>query len=420
MLCRNNRAIDTDVLCDRIRIDLASLHRLERTGTGPGIAREELLPDAIVSVSAAAAGPRRSEMGITNKVRRVPIIGEFASWASWILRIRRVARTAFAAEAGVINSDHRAGRIEARLGNLEGHLNGRLGEFDERLGEFGERLGEFERDLRKSLEAASRNAGEQIAAVRREVMFQQRRLSRVAEMLGNDSASRSELAPLVRDQRLDALYEAFEDKYRGSREDIKKRLLVYLDRLKLTGAGQAESPIVDIGCGRGEWLELLGENGLVAYGIDVNSMMVERTISLGLDARVADLITHLRTLSDASRSAITAFHIVEHLPFETLIDFLDEALRVLMPGGILILETPNPENMRVGATTFYNDPTHRNPIPPEPLRFIVEHRGFSDVEIMRLHPSPESERLKGEGWDIAHLNALLFGPRDYAIIARRL
>jgi SAM-dependent methyltransferase len=451
MLCRNNSAIDTDILSGRIRMDLASLHRAEHAGVGPGIARKELLPDAIVGVSSGAAGPRRSEMGIANKIRRVPIIGEFASWAAWILRIRRVARAAFAAEAGVANSHHRAARIEARLGDLEGRLgefdgrlgefDGRLGEFDGRLDEFDGRLGEFDGrldefdgrldefdgrfqratdDLRKSLEAASRNAGEQIAAVRREVMFQQRRLSRVAEMLGNDSASRGEVAPLVRNQRLDALYEAFEDKYRGSRADIKQWLVVYLDRLKLTGAGQAESPVVDIGCGRGEWLELLRENGLVAYGIDVNSMMVERTISLGLDARVADLITHLRTLSDASRSAITAFHIVEHLPFETLIDFLDEALRVLLPGGMLILETPNPENMRVGATTFYNDPTHRNPIPPEPLRFIVEHRGFSDVEIERLHPSPESERLKGEGWDIAHLNALLFGPRDYAIIARRL
>ena len=404
-------------------MDLASLHRAEHAGVGPGIARKELLPDAIVGVSSGAAGPRRSEMGIANKIRRVPIIGEFASWAAWILRIRRVARAAFAAEAGVANSHHRAARIEARLGDLEGRLgefDGRLGEFDGRLDEFDGRFQRATDDLRKSLEAASRNAGEQIAAVRREVMFQQRRLSRVAEMLGNDSASHGEVAPLVRNQRLDALYEAFEDKYRGSRADIKQWLVVYLDRLKLTGAGQAESPVVDIGCGRGEWLELLRENGLVAYGIDVNSMMVERTISLGLDARVADLITHLRTLSDASRSAITAFHIVEHLPFETLIDFLDEALRVLLPGGMLILETPNPENMRVGATTFYNDPTHRNPIPPEPLRFIVEHRGFSDVEIERLHPSPESERLKGEGWDIAHLNALLFGPRDYAIIARRL
>jgi O-antigen chain-terminating methyltransferase len=251
-------------------------------------------------------------------------------------------------------------------------------------------------------------------------MFQQRRLTRLAETMAKESAPPNELAPIVRDQRLDSLYEAFEDEYRGSRADIKQRLVPYLDRLKLTGAGQSETPIVDIGCGRGEWLELLKDNGLTAYGIDVNSMMIERNASLGLDARIADLLEHLRSLDDASRSAITAFHVVEHLPFSVVIDFLDEALRVLRSGGMLILETPNPENMRVGATTFYNDPTHRNPIPPEPLRFIVQHRGFSDAEILRLHPAPAEERLKGKGWDIAHLNALLFGPRDYAILARRL
>jgi SAM-dependent methyltransferase len=107
--------------------------------------------------------------------------------------------------------------------------------------------------------------------------------------------------------------------------------------LKLSGAGQVDSPILDVGCDRGEWLELLRENGLAAYGIDINSMMVERTVSLGLDARVADLLGHLRTLSDASRSAITAFHVVEHLPFEVLVDFLDEALRVLLPAACSFL-----------------------------------------------------------------------------------
>ena len=238
--------------------------------------------------------------------------------------------------------------------------------------------------------------------------------------MGKKRAPTREMATALWDQRLDSLYSAFEDKYRGSRADIKQRHVPYLAKLKLAGAGRKETPIVDIGCGRGEWLELLLENGLAAYGIDINSMMVERTTLLGLDARVADLAAHLRSLDDGSRSAVTAFHVVEHLAFDVLVDFLDQALRVLMPGGILIVETPNPENMRVGATTFYNDPTHRNPILPEPLAFIVEHRGFSDVEILRLHPGPESERLEGEGPDIAHLNALLFGPRDYAIIARRL
>jgi O-antigen chain-terminating methyltransferase len=219
-------------------------------------------------------------------------------------------------------------------------------------------------------------------------------------------------------QRLDSLYAAFEDVFRGSREDIIQRLSPYAERLAVTGAGQPDKPIVDIGCGRGEWLELLRNKGLAAYGIDINTVMVERSVALGLDARHADLISHLRGLEDASRSAVTAFHVVEHLPFETLIDFFDEALRILIPGGILILETPNPETMRVGATTFYNDPTHRNPLMPAPLQFIVEHRGFTDAEILKLHPFTQG-LLQEPTEDAQLLNRVLFGPQDYAIIARR-
>jgi hypothetical protein len=97
---------------------------------------------------------------------------------------------------------------------------------------------------------------------------------------------------------------------------------------------------------------------------------------------------------------------------------LSEALRVLTPGGVLLLETPNPETIRVGATTFYYDPTHRNPLPPQPTQFIVQHRGFVDVEILRLHPVLD-ERLQGPGEDADLLNRALFGPQDYAIVARR-
>ena len=98
------------------------------------------------------------------------------------------------------------------------------------------------------------------------------------------------------DHRLDALYEAFEDVFRGSRDDIKARMQPYLDRLVPAGAGQPGKPILDIGCGRGEWLEILKECHLQAYGIDCNVMMIERAKSLGLDAQEADLVTHLRSL----------------------------------------------------------------------------------------------------------------------------
>ena len=246
-------------------------------------------------------------------------------------------------------------------------------------------------------------------------MFQQRRLTRLGEVPG----AATHASPDTIEHRLDALYVAFEEIFRGSREDIKARMRFYLDRIMLSGAGQPGKPILDIGCGRGEWLELLKESHLQAYGIDSNVMMIERARSAGLDAREADLITHLRNLPDASHSAVTAFHVVEHLGFGVLIDFLDEALRVLISGGMLILETPNPENLRVGANSFYNDPTHRNPIPPEPLRFVVEQRGFAEAEILRLHPFPVEQHLKGNDEDARRLNDLLFGPQDYAIIARR-
>jgi O-antigen chain-terminating methyltransferase len=422
VLYTNNPAIDANILRERIDEELGLLHAVERERDGP---EPRAVPSTVSEAPAASLAvvqPQNLKMGLGDWIKRVPIVGAVAAWMVWILRVRRIARTAFDAEVGLANSKEQVSRIELQGDRLEqqiASLEPRIVNL-ESLTRAVDELRNQLRELRDELRESSGAVREQHAAIRHEVMFQQHRLSRFAGAMAKSEIASVEVATAVRDQRLDSLYEAFEDVYRGSRADIKQRLAVYIDRLKLTGAGQSETPVVDIGCGRGEWLELLKENGLAAYGIDVNTMMVERTISLGLDARVADLVEHLRSLDDRSRSAITAFHVVEHLPFTVVVDFLDESLRVLQPGGMLIIETPNPENMRVGATTFYIDPTHRNPILPDPLRFIVEHRGFTEVEILRLHPVPDSERLKGQGGDIAHLNALLFGPRDYAILARRL
>ena len=262
-------------------------------------------------------------------------------------------------------------------------------------------------------EQAMVRAHAELAMVRREVMFQQRRLTRLGEAPLASHAARVGLAG-----RHDSLYAAFEDVFRGGRADIKQRMSVHVARLALAGAGAPGTPVVDIGCGRGEWLELLGERGMAGYGIDTNAIMVERCVSAGLDARQEDLLTHLGALGDASRSAVTAFHVVEHLPFEVMVDFIDEALRVLVPGGIMVLETPNAETMRVGATTFYNDGTHGNPVLPQPLRFIVEHRGFTEVEIVPLHPFTQG-LLEEPTADARLLNRVLFGPQDYALVARR-
>lgn len=285
-----------------------------------------------------------------------------------------------------------------------------IAEANQRLAEMNQRLAEISRS--SDVDRA------QVQGLRREIMFQQRRLSRLGENISISESAHPQIGKDLSDERIDSLYVAFEDVFRGSRDDIKCRLAPYLEQIEGAGAGGDGKPILDIGCGRGEWLELLRERGLEAYGVDLNSMMVERSQAVGLKAQKADALTHLRELPDKSLGAITAFHFIEHIPFDIFVNFLDEALRVLTPGGVVILETPNPETIRVGATTFYYDPTHRNPLPPVPTKFIVEHRGFVDVEILRLRPAIE-EQLQALDENAEVLNRVLFGPQDYAIIARR-
>ena len=215
----------------------------------------------------------------------------------------------------------------------------------------------------------------------------------------------------------EGFYVAFEDRFRGTRDDIKQRVEVFLPAVRAAGAGTAEAPVLDIGSGRGEWLELLEEQGLVATGIDSNRVAAAGCRARGLDVVEADGIDYLRSRAADSAGAISAIHVIEHLPFARLVELFDEAHRVLRPGGVVIFETPNPENLIVGACDFYTDPTHVRPLPPEPYRFILESRGFARVEIMRLHPNPLAAAAgEATGEFGKAITERLFGPRDYALI----
>ncbi len=116
---------------------------------------------------------------------------------------------------------------------------------------------------------------------------------------------------------------------------------------------------------------------------------------------------------------MTSFHVIEHLPFETLVKFLDESIRTLKRGGLIILETPNPENFMVGSCNFYTDPTHRNPIPSVTLQFLLKARGINRTEIIKLRPW-EAARLKGESEVITRFNEYFYGPPDYGIIGWKI
>jgi 2-polyprenyl-3-methyl-5-hydroxy-6-metoxy-1,4-benzoquinol methylase len=224
---------------------------------------------------------------------------------------------------------------------------------------------------------------------------------------------------------LDSFYATFANRFRGDREVIRVRVEPYLAMVREVGAGTAEAPVIDIGCGRGEWLEVLRDNGFIGRGIDMNRFFVDACCQLGLEVIEGDAIDTLRTLPDGCVGAVTAMHVVEHLPFEHVITLLAEVRRVLRPGGLIVLETPNPENLSVAHHWFYMDPTHRNPLPPEALRWIVEARGFQGCRIERLtfardlHALPLLPDTAPGAASINSVLAMLNAAPDYAIVARR-
>lgn len=217
---------------------------------------------------------------------------------------------------------------------------------------------------------------------------------------------------------LDSLYVTFEDKFRGTREEIKDRLAVYVPLMEEAGAGTVQRPVLDIGSGRGEWLELLRENNLTARGVDINETLADHCRERGLEVEIQDAFEYMQSLPDCCLGAVTGFHIIEHLPMETLLELYAETNRVLISDGLAIFETPNPQNLLVGACNFYADPTHKRPLYPETQQFFLEYRGFSRVELKYLHPHDAGARLpENEAPELAsRLNDLLSCARDYAVI----
>jgi O-antigen chain-terminating methyltransferase len=224
----------------------------------------------------------------------------------------------------------------------------------------------------------------------------------------------------------DSAYGAFENRFRGRREEIRERLAGYLDLF-------AElAPVIDLGCGRGEFLELLRERGIAARGVDGNANAVRECRDKGLDVRVGDLVAYLREQEKGSLGGVFAAQVAEHLPPDVLTALLAESHRALRPGGLLLLETPNPRSV-VGFLEVYNrDLTHERPLHPDTLSFLAAAAGFTDVRVEMRTPVDPSSRLQAVPVDglperavnvmnenVARLNALLYGPLEYALLARR-
>lgn len=210
-------------------------------------------------------------------------------------------------------------------------------------------------------------------------------------------------------------YRAFQDRHRGSRELIKARLGFYLPFIAPLRALYGTNPMVDLGCGRGEWLEILHAEGFTARGVDRDPAMLQDCRRLGLEVWDSDVLQFLKALRPASQSVISGFHIAEHLAFDDLQTLIRESLRALKPGGLLILETPNPENLIVASSAFYLDPTHIKPIPPALLAFAIEFEGFHRFKTVRLQ---EDGRLAQDSHPRL-LDVLGGVSPDYAVIAQK-
>jgi SAM-dependent methyltransferase len=230
----------------------------------------------------------------------------------------------------------------------------------------------------------------------------------------------------------DAMYLAFENRFRGPTEMIKERLKVNIDVLTramvqapaapgIRWPDQAEAPIykiVDLASGRGEWLQVMAEQGHRALGVDLNTYFIANCQELGLAIVESDVVTFLRTLPDNCLALVSAFHIIEHLPLARMLELISETYRVLVKGGTALFETPNCKNLTVGAANFYCDPTHRNPVFPETAQFLFRQQGFAAAVIdyrLPVDGSPFDQTKP----DQAALHGWFYGPRDYAVIATK-
>ncbi len=204
----------------------------------------------------------------------------------------------------------------------------------------------------------------------------------------------------------------FADRFRGSEEDIRARQRMYITRFR------EHAPVLDLGCGRGEMIQILQDAGIAARGIDSNDDSIALCVAKGLNAEKADLFAYLSGLPDASLGGVICCQVVEHLPPPRLPEMIRLAHAKLRAGGLLAFETPNPECLAIFATHFYIDPTHRHPIPPALTGFYLEEAGFARIEIQRLSPAIESMPSLAELPE--QFRKEFFGSLDYAAFGIKL
>lgn len=258
--------------------------------------------------------------------------------------------------------------------------------------------------------------------------------ARLALLERNGTADAVSVAPVVKASFDEETYLAFEEQHRGNQEDIRRRQQYYLDTYVNNWLdNDMPGDILDLGCGRGEWLDILRENGYRALGIDLNRESLNECQKKDLKVICMDAISYIKSLPDDSVKMVTSFQLIEHLQMPQLLGLFQELGRVVKKGGLIIMETPNPCNLQVGAAAFYLDPTHVRQLHPEFVRFLAGRNGFGRIEVAYPDQGNVEEWLNSlaqeETTDIqqsvcfqAVLNELrrtIWSSPDYAIVAKK-
>jgi SAM-dependent methyltransferase len=326
-------------------------------------------------------------------------------------------------------TDAALGKIEVALAVQAGEQDARLGEHHARLGEHHARLSEQHARLgaevgaREAVQVDVKSLAQQLAQIagRFDHLQLESRLARLerarkaapaapAPTNGGDGGSQEIVVPAFD-------YEMFEDRFRPE-SSVRERQQTYVELLR------HHKRVVDLGCGRGELIEMLKAEGVSAYGVEIDPDFIALLEQKGIEVVAKDAVAHLEEIQPGAIDGVVGSHLVEHLPATSVARLVPLAAEKLADGGTLILETPNPESVVAGSVNFHRDLTHVRPIHPDTLAFLAESAGFSKVEIRRLSPVPDEERLPSPSDQplneiVQQLNDLLYGYQDYAVVARK-
>ena len=387
---------------------------------------------------------------LKKRIKALPFFGWMARWSYNLLRLNNIKHRLFV-------SEHRLSQLEEGVRALQEQVSSQQQiivqqqkqlhkeqkaalqqqqnlqkEFDKKFQEQNKKLQESAAHIQTLLRhnhTHHQNYAEVRATirsdVRKEIQELKERLFATIADLQNTTISQEPSQPQhstttlqqrLQQEKLNDYYLSFEERFRGSQELITQRAEEYLSYLD----PEVES-LLDIGCGRGEWVGLLQRNSIDAMGIDLNEAMLAAGRKAGVkNLRAIDAFAFFKESPADSFDCITAFHIVEHIPFEQLFYFFEELRRIAKPNAQIFIETPNPANIMVGAYTFYKDPTHLNPLPSEVIAFMMEHLGFGDLRVEFLHPFDPQQRLSETTQTARRFNSYFYREQDYLIVAKNV